>query len=94
MLVGLHTCGDLACTTLRIFDSAAEAVGGVVSVGCCYMHLTETPSGAGDACAECELGERQSSGGDGFPMSNYVATLNVRVSISSGVRASLAGGAA
>lgn len=49
VLVGLHTCGDLASTTLRVFHSAGEAVGAVVSVGCCYMHLTEHP-----LCCDCD----------------------------------------
>eukprot|EP00967_Tisochrysis_lutea_P129421 scaffold222568_cov36-Tisochrysis_lutea.AAC.1 len=40
-LLGLHTCGDLACTLLRIFDSAGDSVGCIVNVGCCYMHITE-----------------------------------------------------
>ena len=40
-LVGLHTCGDLAPTMLRVFHHAGEAVGAIVSVGCCYMHVSE-----------------------------------------------------
>ena len=39
-LVGLHACGDLSCTMLRAFDSAGDAVGCVVSLGCCYMRLS------------------------------------------------------
>ncbi|XP_063882966.1 methyltransferase-like protein 25B [Scylla paramamosain] len=38
-LLGLHTCGDLAPTLLRIFTSM-PACQAVVSVGCCYMKLT------------------------------------------------------
>ena len=59
-LVGLHTCGDLACTILRVFDSAAEAVGAVVCVGCCYMHLTEP-----EDLADEEGGDGGGGGGDG-----------------------------
>lgn len=40
LMVGLHTCGDLAPNTLRIFASKAE-VKGVCSVGCCYHLLSE-----------------------------------------------------
>ncbi|XP_076776231.1 putative methyltransferase-like protein 25 isoform X1 [Arvicanthis niloticus] len=40
LMVGLHTCGDLAPSTLRIFASKAE-VKGVCSVGCCYHLLSE-----------------------------------------------------
>lgn len=39
-MVGLHTCGDLAPSTLRIFTSKAE-VKAVCSVGCCYHLLSE-----------------------------------------------------
>ena len=39
-MVGLHTCGDLAPNTLRIFTSKSE-VKGVCSVGCCYHLLSE-----------------------------------------------------
>uniref|UniRef100_A0A8C8TIA0 Methyltransferase like 25 n=1 Tax=Peromyscus maniculatus bairdii TaxID=230844 RepID=A0A8C8TIA0_PERMB len=40
LVVGLHTCGDLAPNTLRIFASKSE-VKGVCSVGCCYHLLSE-----------------------------------------------------
>lgn len=39
-MVGLHTCGDLAPNTLRIFTSESE-IKGVCSVGCCYHLLSE-----------------------------------------------------
>ena len=39
ILVGLHTCGDLAPTLLRVFAESATVVG-VVSVGCCFMKLS------------------------------------------------------
>ncbi|NXX19497.1 MET25 protein, partial [Podargus strigoides] len=40
MMVGLHTCGDLAANTLRIFTAKPE-VKAVCSVGCCYHLLSE-----------------------------------------------------
>ncbi|XP_066175330.1 probable methyltransferase-like protein 25 isoform X3 [Sylvia atricapilla] len=40
MLVGLHTCGDLAANTLRIFTAKPE-IKAVCSVGCCYHLLSE-----------------------------------------------------
>ncbi|KAM7113903.1 putative methyltransferase-like protein 25 isoform 6-T6 [Molossus nigricans] len=40
LMVGLHTCGDLAPNTLRIFTSNS-AIKGVCSVGCCYHLLSE-----------------------------------------------------
>lgn len=39
-MVGLHTCGDLAPSTLRIFASKSEARG-LCSIGCCYHLLSE-----------------------------------------------------
>ena len=47
ILTGLHPCGDLCTTILRIFARSNQVVG-VVCVGCCYMKLTtllnHTPS--------------------------------------------------
>ncbi|NXD22474.1 MET25 protein, partial [Spelaeornis formosus] len=40
MMVGLHTCGDLAANTLRIFTAKPE-IRAVCSVGCCYHLLSE-----------------------------------------------------
>lgn len=40
ILTGLHTCGDLAATMLRVFVQSKKAVG-LASVGCCYMKLTD-----------------------------------------------------
>lgn len=40
MLVGLHTCGNLAANTLRIFTAKPE-IKAVCSVGCCYHLLSE-----------------------------------------------------
>ncbi|XP_005039552.1 PREDICTED: methyltransferase-like protein 25 isoform X3 [Ficedula albicollis] len=40
MMVGLHTCGDLAADTLRIFTAKPE-IKAVCSVGCCYHLLSE-----------------------------------------------------
>ncbi|XP_045611979.2 methyltransferase-like protein 25B isoform X1 [Procambarus clarkii] len=58
-LLGLHTCGNLAPTMLRIFTNMSTCQA-VVSVGCCYMKLdthsdeTEHP---------------------GYPMSKFVCSL-------------------
>ena len=40
MLTGLHTCGDLASTMLKLFVSNSD-VKCLCSVGCCYHLLTE-----------------------------------------------------
>ena len=39
LIVGLHTCGDLATTLLRVFSQCDNAVG-IILLGCCYMKLT------------------------------------------------------
>lgn len=39
ILVGLHTCGDLGPTMLRVF-SHCDRIVGLISVGCCYMKIT------------------------------------------------------
>jgi len=38
-LIGLHTCGDLASTMLKVFKST-PAISAVVSVSCCYFKMT------------------------------------------------------
>ena len=40
-LVGLHTCGDLCSTALRLFAEVCGAQALCV-VGCCYHHITES----------------------------------------------------
>ncbi|XP_029901631.1 putative methyltransferase-like protein 25 isoform X2 [Myripristis murdjan] len=62
VLVGLHTCGDLAPSTLRMFVAKGELTS-VCSVGCCYHLLTE----------ECDPARQESAHGVcGFPMSQYL----------------------
>ena len=39
ILIGLHTCGDLAPTMLKVYSQSTQIVG-LVSVGCCYMKLS------------------------------------------------------
>ncbi|RKP04623.1 methyltransferase domain-containing protein, partial [Thamnocephalis sphaerospora] len=62
LLCGLHTCGDLAPSSLRLFvESDAHLL---VNVGCCYNLLTESAvtSGANDQTNA------------GFPMSHWLRT--------------------
>ncbi|XP_029452952.1 methyltransferase-like protein 25 isoform X2 [Rhinatrema bivittatum] len=58
VLVGLHTCGDLAPTTLRLFAAKPE-IKAMCSVGCCYHLLSE----------EFEKSAQESWG---FPMCQYL----------------------
>ncbi|KAL0090714.1 methyltransferase domain-containing protein [Phycomyces blakesleeanus] len=43
LVCGLHTCGDLGSTTMRLF-AKSDQVQGLVHVGCCYHYLTESDS--------------------------------------------------
>uniref|UniRef100_A0A8C3FX12 Methyltransferase like 25 n=1 Tax=Cyclopterus lumpus TaxID=8103 RepID=A0A8C3FX12_CYCLU len=58
VMVGLHTCGDLAPSTLRMFVAKPE-LAAVCSVGCCYHLLSEEFD-------PCLLGVC------GFPLSRYL----------------------
>ena len=62
LLVGLHTCGDLGPTMLRLFINCPRIIG-LVSVGCCYMKLT---------CAT----EPHPSAPIGYPLSSKVKSLD------------------
>nr|KAF6453122.1 methyltransferase like 25 [Molossus molossus] len=62
LMVGLHTCGDLAPNTLRIFTSNS-AIKGVCSVGCCYHLLSEEFEEPHKECTEEKWG---------FPMCHYL----------------------
>ncbi|XP_040029084.2 putative methyltransferase-like protein 25 [Gasterosteus aculeatus] len=62
VVVGLHTCGDLAPSTLRMFVAKPE-LAAVCSVGCCYHLLTEEFDPARQEGA---------SGPCGFPLSRYL----------------------
>ncbi|KAM6153526.1 putative methyltransferase-like protein 25 [Erethizon dorsatum] len=55
LMVGLHTCGDLAPNTLRIFTSKSE-IKGVCSVGCCYHLLSEEFEHEQKECTEEKWG--------------------------------------
>ncbi|XP_073336507.1 probable methyltransferase-like protein 25 [Pagrus major] len=63
IVVGLHTCGDLAPSTLRMFVAKAE-LAAVCSVGCCYHLLSEEFDPAGQECVR--------RGVCGFPLSQYL----------------------
>ncbi|KAM9311604.1 putative methyltransferase-like protein 25 [Gastrophryne carolinensis] len=62
IMVGLHTCGDLAPNTLRIFIAKPE-IKAVCSVGCCYHFLSEEFENLAEDCKEATWG---------FPLSKYL----------------------
>ncbi|KAM7378281.1 hypothetical protein PAMA_013264 [Pampus argenteus] len=66
VMVGLHTCGDLAPSTLRMFVAKPE-LAAVCSVGCCYHLLSEEFDPAGQECLH---------GVCGFPLSQYLRNLS------------------
>ncbi|XP_071188291.1 probable methyltransferase-like protein 25 isoform X4 [Salvelinus alpinus] len=63
VMVGLHTCGDLAPSTLRMFVAKRELLS-VCSVGCCYHLLSEEFDPTRQECP--------SSSVCGFPLSGYL----------------------
>ncbi|XP_019620905.1 PREDICTED: methyltransferase-like protein 25 [Branchiostoma belcheri] len=63
LLTGLHTCGDLCPTMLRLFVTCPQAAV-LCSVGCCYNLLTEQQTGAAT--------EKY-----GFPLSQLLQTRGV-----------------
>ena len=71
ILVGLHTCGDLAPTMLRVYRQSEQIVG-LVSVGCCYMKITCEP----DVMLKPEVVD-ETRGSQG---SRHAASINTKVS--------------
>ncbi|XP_038144355.1 methyltransferase-like protein 25 [Cyprinodon tularosa] len=63
ILVGLHTCGDLAASTLRMFVAKPE-LSAVCGVGCCYHLLSEEFNPDGQ--------EKPLQTACGFPLSQYL----------------------
>lgn len=58
-IVGLHPCGDLATTLLKLYTSQCETRF-ICIVGCCYMKLT----------LECPVGVL-----NGYPLSKYLSSF-------------------
>lgn len=66
IIVGLHTCGDLAPTILRVYAQSREVVG-LLSVGCCYMKLS-CPDGRDSLDAgTVEVGSKHTGQWDNVP---------------------------
>uniref|UniRef100_A0A1A7XUZ0 Methyltransferase like 25 n=1 Tax=Iconisemion striatum TaxID=60296 RepID=A0A1A7XUZ0_9TELE len=62
VMVGLHTCGDLAPSSLRMFVDKPE-LAAVCGVGCCYHLLSEEFDPSGHECLQAACG---------FPLSQYL----------------------
>ncbi|CAG9331192.1 unnamed protein product [Blepharisma stoltei] len=85
VLIGLHTCGDLAASCIKLFLGDPQ-IKALVNVGCCYNHLTEyiSPeakqsadeylakighSFQGNSLDETLFAEEEAAG---FPLSRYI----------------------
>ena len=67
VLIGLHTCGDLGATMMRVFRESEE-IAGLISLGCCYMKLS---------CRDGSCNDYTSSSAEalGYPLSEFVGSL-------------------
>jgi len=81
VLVGLHTCGNLASAMLRAFP-VSPRVAAIVNVGCCYNYLTVEALADGTAvhrasggCAAGVADQEQGVALLGFPMSQHIGSL-------------------
>ena len=70
ILVGLHTCGDLGATMMRVFRES-EAIAGLVSLGCCYMKLSSQEYHSDRPL----LTSSADSAALGYPLSDFVLSL-------------------
>lgn len=67
-LMGLHTCGDLSATTLRLY-SQCPTLQCLVQVGCCY-HLMEEEFIRSPYWKDVDLAQYEQ--GYGFPLSEHL----------------------
>ncbi|CAK8693860.1 unnamed protein product [Clavelina lepadiformis] len=67
LLTGLHACGDLSATMVRLFKESSS-IKSLISVSCCYMKLT-TDCINNDACDVTRASQIY------YPMSDYVKSL-------------------
>lgn len=74
-LTGLHTCGNLAATCLRVFH-AHDSCRILLNVGCCY-HLLRERFSQEEFYGNKALMEQQTD--DGFPLSQYLQQKRVRL---------------
>lgn len=71
-LVGLHTCGNLAPTCLRIFTKN-KSIQTICNIGCCYHFIKE-------AFEEVDICIRHNeSTKEGFPMSDFLKTKRLKI---------------
>ena len=73
ILVGLHTCGDLGATMMRVFRES-EDIAGLVSLGCCYMKLSSRKD-TSDSIDRPSPPSSADSAALGYPLSDFVHSL-------------------
>lgn len=67
MVVGLHTCGNLSPSSLKLFVKNSDHARGLINVGCCY-HLIDEEFEPSPFWSDEEMGFNSY----GFPMSSYL----------------------
>ena len=73
ILTGLHPCGDLTPTLMKLFKNL-EQIKSLIFVGCCYNKLTENPLFFKLNDNNVEI--KKQSNLYGFPMSDYLLIKN------------------
>lgn len=93
IIVGLHTCGDLASTLLRVYCQCKNVVA-VVLVGCCYMKLTHEMPGSEQPLANSSINCHSKDNSNcsslktlGFPMSKYLKSCSAHQQSYNGLEA-------
>ncbi|XP_037945102.1 methyltransferase-like protein 25 [Teleopsis dalmanni] len=74
-LTGLHTCGNLAPTCLKVFHAQQECKI-ICNIGCCYHMLKESFSGP-EFFGNKVFMDKQTT--EGFPMSNFLRNKKVKL---------------
>ena len=75
ILTGLHPCGDLTPTLMRLFKNI-DQIKVLIFIGCCYNKLSENPNYF-NLSKNNDINKIISQSNEyGFPMSNYLLTKN------------------
>lgn len=64
LMTGLHACGDLTATMIRVYSKCPDIIG-LASVSCCYMKLTCDGSESSLTTKDCS----------GYPLSQYLQSI-------------------
>ncbi|XP_019643925.1 PREDICTED: protein RRNAD1-like [Branchiostoma belcheri] len=81
-MVGLHTCGDLAPTMLKVFTRCSD-IRALASVGCCYMKMTCANESTARRDGPVDIPPQPVYSDYGFPMSQMAKRLNAELSYQS-----------